>query len=192
MKPLNGLLAAAAVTLLLCLQSCEPALKVTSDYDKAANFSQYKTYAVDTFTMPSRMNQLNANRVLNAVKSDLNSKGFIESGTPDLLVHIAVIAKDAQSVTATTNYYGYGYGGAYRPYYWGGPAGGMGYTTYDVQNYIEGSLIVDIADAATKNLLWEGIGNKEIGTPSDPEAAINKAVTQIMASFPPKPAAPKK
>lgn len=191
MKSLFNLIAAAGILFLFGLQSCEPALKVTSDYDKAADFSRYKTYAVDTFTMPARMSQLNANRVLNAVKADLNRKGFSESGTPDLVIHIAVIAKEGQTVTAYSNYYGYG--GYYRPYYWGGPTGGMGYTTYDVQNYTDGSLIVDIADASTRNLLWEGIGNKEItGTAKDPDAAITDAVTQIMASFPPKPAAPKK
>jgi hypothetical protein len=189
MKPLLSS-AIASLAILCCLQACEPALKVTSDYDKAVDFSRYKTYVIDTFTLPQRMNALNANRVLNAVKADLNKKGFTESGTPDLAIHIAVIAKDAQTVTATSSYYGYG--GYYRPYYWGGTAGGMGYTTYDVHNYVDGSLIVDVADAHTRQLLWEGIGNKEIGTPSDPEAAINDAVTKIMASFPPKPAATKK
>lgn len=185
-------LCAASLILTLLIQSCGPTLKVTSDYDKAVDFGKYKTYIVDTFHMPSRMNQLNANRVLNAVKADLNKKGFSESATPDMLVHITVLAKEEQTVTATSSYYGYGYGGYYRPYYWGGPTGGAGYTTYDVDKYIDGSVIVDIADAQTKNLLWEGIGNKQIDGPADdPDKAISNAVTSIMASFPPKAAAKK-
>ena len=48
------------------------------------------------------------------------------------------------------------------------------------------SLIVGIVDAKTKNLVWEGIGNKEIDSPAkDPEAAINDAITKIMAAYPP-------
>lgn len=191
MKPIVQF-SATSLLLALYLQSCAPALKVTSDYDKAADFSRYKTYIIDTLRIPAQVNQLNANRVLNAVKADLNKKGFSESATPDMLVHIAFFTKAGQTVTATSSYYGYGYGGYYRPYYWGGPAGGMGYTTYDVNNYIDGSLIIDIADGQTKNLLWEGIGNKQMDQPSDdPEKAINSAVTAIMASFPPKPGAKK-
>ena len=183
-------LSAACIGLACYLQSCAPALTVTSDYDKNADFGKYKTYIIDTLRIPAQMNQLNANRVLNAVKADLTKKGFSESNTPDMLVHIVFLAKEGQTVTSTSSYYGgYAYGGYYRHYYWGGPAGGMGYTTYDVQKYIDGSLIIDIADSQTKNLLWEGIGNKQIDGPADdPEKAINSAVTAIMASFPPKPA----
>ena len=47
-------------------------------------------------------------------------------------------------------------------------------------------LIIEVADAKTKNLLWEGIGNKDIDSPpSNPDQAIKDAVKSIMASFPP-------
>ena len=60
------------------------------------------------------------------------------------------------------------------------------YTTYDVQNYKDGSLIIDIIDAKTQKLIWEGVGNKEIDSPAkDPEKAINEAVATIMSNFPP-------
>ena len=59
-------------------------------------------------------------------------------------------------------------------------------TTVNVQNYVAGSLIVEVASAATQKLLWEGVGNQDIDAPSnDPEKAINAAVQKIMASFPP-------
>jgi hypothetical protein len=47
-------------------------------------------------------------------------------------------------------------------------------------------LIIDIIDPKTKQLIWEGIGNKEIDKPSsDPDKAISAAVKSIMAGFPP-------
>jgi len=168
----------------ILVSACSPQLKVTSDYDKTVSFAQYKTYAIDTLRISSSVSQLNQQRIVNAVKAQMKAKGFTETENPDVLVHISAILKDKQSMSSTTNYYGYG--GYYRPYAWGGGMGSTGYTTYSVDEYKEGSLIVDIVDAKTKNLVWEGIGNKEIDKPAkDPEAAINDAITKIMAAYPP-------
>jgi hypothetical protein len=178
------LLTVACVFIAIAFTSCSPSLKVTSDYDKSANFNQYKTFALDTFHASQTVSQLNQNRIANAVKAEMVKKGFTESTAPDMLVHISAIFEKQKSVSSTTDYYGYG--GFYRPYAWGGGMGATGYTTYNVQSYIDGSLIVDIADAKTKNLLWEGIGNKEIDKPvKDPDTAIPAAVSKIMGGFPP-------
>jgi hypothetical protein len=112
-------------------------------------------------------------------------KGLKETGSnPDLMVNAMTILKDKQEVTATTNYYGYG--GAYRPYGYYGGAGASGYTTYNTYEYKDGSLIIDIVDAKTNKMIWEGVGNKDIDkAPKNPEEAIAKAVASIMANFPP-------
>ena len=61
-----------------------------------------------------------------------------------------------------------------------------GTTTYSTYDYKDGSIIIDIVDAAKKQLVWQGMGNKEIDKPAkDPEPVINSAVAKIMASFPP-------
>jgi hypothetical protein len=86
-------------------------------------------------------------------------------------------------VTEITNFYGYG--GAYRPYGWNGGMASAN-TTYNVQEYKDGSLIIDIVDSKTKKLVWEGIGNKEIDKPlKDPDKLISTAVASILAGFPP-------
>src|SRR5207342_2305155 len=130
-------------------------LKVTQDYDKSANFTQYKTFVMDTFRVSSSMSQLNQNRIMNAISDEFKKKGLLAvSSNPDLLIHTTAIIKDKQSVSSNTTYTGgYGYGGYYRPYGWGG---GMstGYTTYSVDEYKDGSLIIEVVDAKTKNLLW--------------------------------------
>ena len=183
MKKLNYFLVLIAVSFII--SSCEPSLKVTHDYDKAANFSQYKTFRmVQLDQQHQTISQLNQQRIINAVINEMKKKGFTESAdNPDLHVNAIIILQDKKSVTANTNYYGYG--GYYRPYAWGGGMSSS-YTTYDVQNYKDGSLIIDVVDARTQKLLWEGIGNKEIDKPaSDPEKAIAEAVAAIMASFPP-------
>jgi hypothetical protein len=167
--------------------SCSSPLKVTSDYDKSANFSQYKTFAMDTFMLSRKINELNQNRIVNAIRAELKKKGLTESANPDLLVQTTAILKDQQSMTANTNYSGgaYGYGGYYRPYGWG-VGMSSSYTTYNVQNYTNGSLIISLADAKTKSLVWEGIGNKDLDqAPKNPDETIPKAVAMILETYPP-------
>jgi hypothetical protein len=173
---------------ILMLTSCAT-LNVTTDYDKTADFSQYKTFAFHQLTDKSgSVSDLNKNRILRAIKAELLKKGFTENkDNPDLMVNVSTILEDKKSVIAHTDYYGYG--GVYRPYGWG--VGYAGFappstTTFNVYEYKDGSLIIDLIDAAKKQLVWQGTGNKEIDKPSsDPDTAINEAVTKIMAGFPP-------
>jgi hypothetical protein len=186
MKRKQILSLACVLTAIVFLSSCAT-LKVTEDYDKDANFKLYKSFAIDVLKTPATVNQLNQTRVINAVRAEMIKKGFTENtSTPDMVVSITLIFKDEKSVTASTNYYGgYGYGGMYRPYGWGG---GMasGHTTYNVDNYINGSLIIGVADTKTKNLLWEGIGNKDLEDKiKDPDTTIPEVVAKIMYGFPP-------
>jgi hypothetical protein len=74
-------------------------------------------------------------------------------------------------------WHGYPYGG-----YW------PGYTqTYNVE-YQEGTLIIDILDAKSHELIWRGTGQdyvEEQQTPEQITEGINQAVEGIMADFPP-------
>lgn len=165
--------------------SCEPSLKVTTDYDKAVNFGQYKTFSMyQDVNIHDAVSQLNQDRIIRAIKSEMTKKGFQETtSSPDVLVNVVGVLKDKVDVSSTTNYYGYG--GIYRPYYYGG-AGMGGTTNYNVRHYKDGSLIIDVVDANTKKLVWQGIGNKEIDKPAkNPDVSIPKAVESIMAGFPP-------
>jgi len=162
--------------------SCGPSLKITTDYDKSVDFSKYKSFAIyNTEGLTDALSQLNHDRVINAVKTEMAKKGFAENtGAPDLMVNINAVLKQKSSVSST-NYYAYG--SVYRPYTWGP---GVSYTDYDVRHYKDGSLIIDVVDAQAKKLVWQGIGNKEIDKPSkNPDTDIPKAVSSIMVDFPP-------
>lgn len=167
------------------LHSCGPSLKVSSDYDHRVDFTRYKTFQLYTGTK-TNISSLNQDRILNSVKAEMQGKGLTEdSKQPDLLVNVSAIVKNNVQVSSNTNYYGYG--GAVRPYYWGD---GMvtGYTTYDVDHYKSGSLIIDMVDASTKKLVWQGVGDSKIDEPaSDADQRIAGAVNKIMQGFPPKP-----
>src|SRR4051812_39045053 len=100
-------LTVACMFIAIAFASCSPSLKVTSDYDKTANFRQYKTFALDTFRASQSLSQLNKDRIANAVKAEMVKKGFTESTVPDMLVHISAIFEKQKSVSSTTDYYGY-------------------------------------------------------------------------------------
>ncbi len=184
MKNIKNILAVTVAAFVL--SSCAT-VQVTSDYDHTKNFSTMKTFALHQNTVESAtISSLNKERIVNAVRSQLVAKGYTEStSNPDFYVNINGVVKDQASVSANTDFYGYG--GMYRPYgYWGGGPGMVSANTqFNVDHYQNGSLIIDMVDAKTQKLFWEGTGNKDIDSQvSNPDQAIGDAVAKIMASFP--------
>ena len=58
-----------------------------------------------------------------------------------------------------------------------------------VNEIIVGTLVIDLADAKTKQVVWRGIGVKEIGTAAKPEKRdrnVQQATAKIMRQYPPK------
>jgi hypothetical protein len=177
-----------AIFLLGFFYNCSPTVNVTADYDHAANFSEFKTFAVyDLKAQQGQVNQLNVDRVTNAIRAEMLAKGFTESSSnPDLKVNAVSILKNKQSVTADSNFYGYG--GMYRPYgYWGGGAMmGGATTTFNTYDYVDGSLIIDIVSTKTQKLIWQGVGNSQIDSKLDnPDEFIKNAIKKILTGFPP-------
>ena len=176
------------ITATIIAWSCSPSFKVNSDYDKTVDFTSYKKFALyNPENLNKAITELNRSRVFSAIRSEMTKKGFVEdTASPDLLVNAVAIFEDRQSVSSTTTggaMYGGYYGGMYGAYGWGG---GTSHTNVDVTHYKDGSLIIDVVEANSKKLLWQGTGNKEIDGPvKNPDENIPKAVGLIMASFPP-------
>jgi hypothetical protein len=156
---------------------------VTVDYDKKVDFSRLKTYAWKEGTPAG--NPLNEERVHNAVNAQLAQKGLQKvEGEADCYVYTHVKNKATQQVSIDS----FGYGGYYG---WGGWGGAYGSTSVNVQNVIDGMLIVDIVDAGTKQLAWRGVATKTLYPDTKPEKIeklINKVISQMFYGFPPKPA----
>jgi hypothetical protein len=176
------------ITAAIIAWSCSASFKVNSDYDKSVDFTRYKKFALyNPENLNTAVSELNRTRVFNAIKNEMTKRGLVEDSTsPDVLVNAVAIFDDRQSVSSTTTgggMYGGYYGGMYGAYGWGG---GTSHTNVDVRHYKDGSLIIDVVEAGSKKLIWQGTGNKEIDGPvKNPDVTIPKAVGLIMASFPP-------
>jgi hypothetical protein len=151
------------------------AQKVTTDYDKRADFGQYKTFM--WIKEPKTSNPLTRQRVIDDVNSALAARDLrLVTSNADLC--IAAHAATQQERTLNTFYNGFG--GGWR---WGG---GFGSATTMVDTYEVGTLVVDIFDARTKEAIWRGTATKTLsGNPEKNADNLNKAVVKMFKNFPP-------
>ena len=159
-------------------------IKVTSDYDRTAPFDSYKTYALTEQALNLNVDELNRNRVINAVEKELGMKGFTKSETPDVFIDMNIVSKTMQTATANTTGGGY-YGAGYRYGY----GGGFSTTTINYDSYEEGTLFIDMIDVKKNQLVWQGRGVKTLdpdASASKRESTINYTVEKIFSKYPPK------
>jgi len=180
MKALHAFL----VLFLICLiVSCASIYGVEHDYDKQVDFANLKTYDWMPIPEKAEIDSLNAQRVKRAVNAELKEKGLImTSGNPDFLIAEHLGKKDKVQVT-DWGYVYYPYR-RYRGRYYPAPGG------VAVNEYEEGSLILDFVDAKSKKMIWRGIAKAVVDrgdTPEKREKLINEAVQEILKNFPPKP-----
>lgn len=164
--------------MLLIMVSCTT-IRVNADYDSKANFGSYKTFAFDKNGVDrAQISELDKKRILRAIDAELTNKGMTKSENPDLLVSIVTKEKERINATQMNMGWGFGYGWG-RGSYWGG---GNNFVTTNT----EGTLYIDLIDAKTKDLVWEGEG---IGTLTEDrrqkETQINEFVTKILSQYPP-------
>jgi len=190
--------------LMLGMSACS-SIQVTSDYDKTVDFSRYKTFMYYGWTEESDkiLSEFDRDRIESAFATEFSRRGWsLTKEDGDAVVSLFIVVDQKTSYTSYTDHYGGGmYGGMYGPRYgYGGYGGGYGYgmpsssTTRTTQNdYLEGTLIVDVFDVKEKKHIWQGIGKKTLSeSNSNREGRIKEAVAAIMKQFPVKPLPVKK
>jgi hypothetical protein len=151
------------------------AQKVTTDYDKNADFAQYKTFM--WIKEPNTKNPLTRQRVIEDVNAALTAKGLqLVTSNADL----GVAAHGATKQERTLNTFYDGFGGGWR---WGG---GFGSATTTTNTYEVGTLVVDIFDCKTKEAIWRGTLTKTLSNnPQKNATGLNKGVAEMFKKFPP-------
>jgi len=167
------------LALLILVSSCS-SVRVATDYDKNANFSDYKTFAFyKTGIDKAEINDLDKRRILRAIETELLAKGITKSENPDLLV--SLFTKSREKINVYNNGFGpYGYGWGWHPWYWNS------YNTSSVSRSTEGVLYVDLIDASKKELIWQGMGTGYLTRNMEKkEMRIKEFVAKIMEKYPP-------
>jgi Domain of unknown function (DUF4136) len=155
------------------------AQQVKTDYDRSANFSQYKTYSWEKV---QTQDALWVDRIKAAVNGALAAKGWtpVESGGD---VAIVAVEMTRNQQTLDTFYDGFGGGWGWRRF--GG--GGFGEATTTTENYKVGTLVVDLFDANTKKLIWRGSSSDTLSSKSDKNIKeLDKGVQKMFDHLPPE------
>ena len=154
------------------------AQKTSYDFDKTADFSKFKTYAWGEGT-PAGEAFLDK-RIVAAIDGQLAAKGLTRTeSSPDLYVAYHVAVGVQKSISGTASGIGPGFG-------W--PGGGLDTFNARLNELPIGALVIDLADAARRELVWRGIGVKAIDIEAKPEkrdAAIVRTVEKILTNYPP-------
>lgn len=178
----------ATATLALALLGACSQVQIRYDYDARAAYASYKTF--DWMAASKRAKEKARNvdnpimdrRVKGAIERELLAKGFKAEGSadPDFLVTYYPVYQDR--AVRTTTHMGMGWG--YRPW-WGVHTGT---TVSQVHTYKEGTIVVEIVDFKTNQLIWHGaaIGALTgLETPEDAEEVVTREVRRLLDGFPP-------
>jgi hypothetical protein len=177
---MRSILFAVATLVAGTLIGCS-SVSVTTDYDPAHDFSNLRTFTIDTdIKDPNNVlpkDPLAVERVRAALSAGLVQRGMKEvpSGA-DLLVGVYAGVKEKLNVYNSGG--GYGYRG-----YWGAPSTTTVTTSTDV------TLFFDMYDTKEKKLVWRGSGTGALDqhvTPQEKTERINEAVNAILEDFPPR------
>ncbi|MEZ5530958.1 MAG: DUF4136 domain-containing protein [Steroidobacteraceae bacterium] len=175
----------ASIALFTLVAGCASGPEVRVTADPAANLAAYHTfnYVTPLGTDREGYESIVSTALKEATTEELTRRGYRLADTPDFLVNFGARLDDRLRVTKVPvagpplGYYFYRRG-FYDPWY--------GYNDVDVDQYTEGTVNIDIVDAAAKRLVWESIavGRVTERMRNDLPGAIRKVVPQMLATFP--------
>ena len=164
-----------------------------TDVDHAADFTRYKTYAWGKSDMdvsnPLYKSDLISKRIRDAVDEEFAKRGIIkDENDPDFIVRFHTYTEEKEE-SAASRPYGYGY----FPYGWYPFTFRWGYFPYALmgpppqRQYTEGTLILDIVDHQTDELVWRGSVSGNVDDVSTLKKQIEKGIKAIMKKYPVMP-----
>jgi hypothetical protein len=164
--------------------------QVTTDYSPATSFSQYKTFAL---VMPpdTGAQQLLDQRVRNAVQTQLSAKGLTlaDRENADLYVGYGMVDKTHRQIYTYNDGWGWG-GGRFGWRYWRWGVAWPMTVQRRIETYTDGTVVVNLVDAKTKQVVWEGevpdVVNIPVDNPIRATKEVDAAVTKLFTKYPPR------
>jgi hypothetical protein len=176
----------AAMLAALAVAGCASGPDVRGDFDKAADFGQYRTFGFVTQagTDTGEFRSLATQLLQAAAAREMEARGYTRAENADLVINFKGKLEEKTDIESTpAPYYGPGWG--YRGWY-GAPYGGYGGTEVTTRRYNVGTLVMDIVDREKRQVVFqggiEGVVTKEML--QNREASINKAVAGIFSKYP--------
>jgi hypothetical protein len=159
--------------------SCSPVRVVSTETSDSVDFSEFRTFSFleDKDTLANSPNSL---QVRQAVQQELEGRGITLSDSPDLLINIALTREEKVQTRETDIRNAPVYMGT-RNYHWESEE-------IVVREYEEGTVKVDVVDAESQRLVWQGIAVGTItGDKEKMKQRIQKGIEKLFNEFPIQP-----
>jgi hypothetical protein len=175
------------------LAACSPSVQVRSDTDPGVNMGQFKTY--DFFSQMGiegdDYSNLLGQHFRDAISSQMNSRGYSQSKTPQLQINVSIGAEDKVRVNTYQDpylyggYYGHGRHGGYGGY--GSPWGyGGGTTRTTVHQYTEANVYIDMVEVSEHKMVWQGVATFTVTDKMQGQLreTVHNTVEKVFSQFP--------
>jgi hypothetical protein len=172
-------------------------INITTDYALEQDFDGYRSYqwhpdgTAKSASLEAMGGDIFDTRVRRLLEQTLADKGLVQSATADFYLNYSVVTEDRVSINTYNTYGGYGPGWGYYGYGGFGPWG-VGSTQTSVHYYTQGTVIIDVVDAASNKLVWRSSADSRVdnnSTPEQKERNLRKAFAKMFEKFPPPPPA---
>jgi hypothetical protein len=170
-----------------------------TDIDRTADFSKYKTFAWGKSEVkvenPSHKSDLINKNIQSTVEQEFAKRGIVlDKKDPDFVVSYHTYTENKEE---TSGNYLYGYPFAFGSFYRFAPFGFYNpympymHGTYPrTHTYTEGTLIIDITDKRSNELVWRGEVSGRVGNTGNLQKQIAKGIKAIMKKYPVSPQEP--
>ena len=171
-KGLSTAVAYALVGIVAVAAACAPSIRVRTDYDPKASFKQYRTFAIREGN--SSGNPVMDQRIREDITSALKAKGLdeVRQENADLIV---------VPHTATRTHR------TYETFYdtWPGWRWRWAQPTVVENEFLVGTLVVDMFDSRAKIAVWHGYASGVLSDePSKNAEKADKAVQKLISEYP--------
>ena len=164
---------ALVVALLLATAGTLTAQDVRYNFMPSTDFSKYRTYKWVN-TGGTHPDQIMDAEIKHSVDSQLAAKGLTRTDSDNADLYIGYQTTVDQETQWDV---------------WGSRAFGMGTGSWTSSTISVGTLVLDMYDPGTKQLVWTGSATKTIDTGSNQEKHmknLDKAMAKLLKNYPPK------
>jgi len=171
---------AAILVLATALSGC--ARYAITDYDAGSNFDDYRSYSIEK-RGDGEIQSLDATRIERAVRRELSERGLesVDEGA-DLKVRYTI--EDEKRTESRGPNVGLGFGVGRSPF-----AFGMSHSPVRTREIREGKLVVQLVDAASERVVWQGTGQRNLTESMGPDSRsqlIDRVVSEMFKDYPPQ------
>jgi hypothetical protein len=181
----HPLLVACSLLGLLMITACTSGPTIRSNMDTTVDFHRFRTFGFINPLATDRegYQTLISQQLVRSAERELIARGLQRSDTnPDLLVNFSANLDQRLRVTQTPATTAGSMTRHRRGFYNTWPM----YQQTEIRQYTQGTLGIDVVDAARMQLIWEGfaIGRVTQSTTNNLGPVLNDAVVEILREFP--------